>query len=227
MKSGFYKATVNEGYGGLPGDAIQACGFAAVRGMFEDTMMRGFSKLIFAAFFLVVSAGARADFQDAIDAYNSGNYIYAFDEFRALALGGDAAAQYRLGLMYAKGQGIPQDYSQAAVWYLKAAAQDDTRAQFAVAEMYSQGQGVPQDDKVAAKWYIEAAEHGYPKAQYTVGLMYAKGIGIPQDLIQAYKWLSIAGDVATRNKEWIEEKMTPEQIKKAQTQAQEWRAQHK
>ena len=193
----------------------------------RNTVMRVFSSLILAAVFLAVSAGVRAEFQDAVDAYNSGNYMYAFDEFRALALGGDAAAQYRLGLMYAKGQGIPQDYSQAASWYLKAAAQDDTRAQFAIAEMYSQGQGVPQDDKVAAKWYVEAADHGYPKAQYAVGLMYAKGAGITQDLIQAYKWLSLAGDVATRNKEWVEEKMTPEQIKKAQTLVQEWRAQHK
>ena len=185
-------------------------------------------KLIWAAVFLAVSAGARADFQDAVDAYNSGNYIYAFDEFRELALGGNAAAQYRLGLMYAKGQGIAQDYSQAALWYIKAAGQDDSRAQFALAEMYSEGQGVPQNNKVAAKWYLEAAGHGYPKAQYTVGLMYAKGSGdMPQDLVQAYKWLDLAGEMATRNKEWVEGKMTPEQIKKAKALINEWQLQHK
>ena len=194
----------------------------------RNIMTRIFCSLALVAVFLAVSPGARAEFQDAIEAYNSGNYLYAFDEFRELALGGDAAAQYRLGLMYAKGQGIPQDYSQAALWYLKAAAQDDTRAQFALAEMYSQGQGVPQDNKAAAKWYVEAADHGYPKAQYTVGLMYAKGTGgVPQDLVQAYKWLSLAGDIAVRNKEWVEEKMTPEHIKKAQTLIHEWQEQHK
>lgn len=185
-----------------------------------------FFRLILAAVILAASAGARAEFQDAVDAYNSGNYIYAFDEFRELALGGNAAAQYRLGLMYAKGQGVTQDYSQAALWYIKAAGQDDSRAQFALAEMYSEGQGVPQNSKVAAKWYIEAAEHGYPKAQYTVGLMYAKGNDVPQDLVQAYKWLDLAGDEATRNKEWVEEKMTPEQIKKAKALIKEWQLQH-
>lgn len=190
-------------------------------------VIRVFPILFLTVVFLAISAGARAEFQDAIDAYNNGNYTYAFDEFRALALSGDAAAQYRLGVMYAKGQGVPQDYKQAASWYLQAAAKDDTRAQFAIAELYSQGQGVPQDDKVATKWYLEAADHGYPKAQYNIGLKYAKGTGMPQDLIQAYKWLSLAGDIATRNREWVEEKMTPEQIKKAQTLTQEWSAQHK
>lgn len=192
-----------------------------------NAMMGIFFRLILAMAFLAVSAEAQADLQDGLEAYNSGNYLYAFDEFRALALNGDAAAQYRLGVMYAKGQGVPQDDKQAAAWYLKAAAQDDTRAQFAIAEMYSQGQGVPQNDKQAASWYLKAAEHGYPKAQYIIGLMYAKGANMPQDFVQAYKWLSLAGDIAARNMEWVEEKMTPEQIKKAQILAQEWLVQHK
>lgn len=189
--------------------------------------MEIFFRLILAAVFLVVSATVQADFQDGIEAYNSGNYLYAFDEFRALALNGDAAAQYRLGAMYDKGEGAPKDGEQAASWYIKAAMQDDTRAQFAIAEMYSQGRGVPRNDKMAEKWYLEAAGHGFPKAQFNVGLMYAKGMGMPLDLIQAYKWLSLAGDIAAGSKVWVEGKMTPEQIKKAQTLAQEWLVQHK
>ena len=34
---------------------------------------------------------------------------------------GNADAQYRLGLMYDKGLGVPQDYAEAAKWYRKAA----------------------------------------------------------------------------------------------------------
>lgn len=180
-----------------------------------------------AAALLAVSARAWADFQDAIDAYSSGNYLYAFDEFRELALNGDAAAQYRLGHMYDKGEGVPRSDKQAASWYIKAAGQDDTRAQFAIAEMYSEGRGVQQDDKLAARWYLEAAGHGFPKAQLNVGLMYAKGEGLPQDVVQAYKWLSLAGDIAAGSRQWLENKMNPEQIKKAQTLAREWLMQHK
>lgn len=189
----------------------------------RNAMSRVFSRLILAAVSLVACTGALADFQEGMEAYRSGNYLYAFDEFRALALGGDASAQYRLAVMYAKGQGVPQDDQQAASWYLKAAVQDDARAQFAIAEMYREGRGVPQNDKQATTWYLEAADHGFPKAQYTVGLMYAKGEGVPQDFIQAYKWLILAGEMAVSSKGWIEERMSPEQIKKAQALAQEWR----
>lgn len=193
----------------------------------RNTMSRVLFKLLLAAVSLVVCAGARADLQDAVEAYNSGNYLYAFDEFRALAIEGEASAQYRLAVMYEKGQGVPQDDAKAVSWYIKAAVQDDARAQFALAEMYAKGKGVEQNDKQAATWYLEAADHGFPKAQQTVGLMYAKGQGMPQDFVQAYKWLSLAGDMAVNSKIWVGEKMTPEQIKKAQALAQEWLAKFK
>lgn len=188
----------------------------------RNTIRGVFFSLVQAVILLVACTGARADFQEGIEAYKNRNYLYAFDEFKPLALGGDAAAQYRLGVMYANGQGVAKDEQQAAAWYLKAAVQDDSRAQFAIAEMYNKGQGVPLNKKQAATWYIEAADHGYPKAQYTVGLMYAKGEGVPQDYVIAYKWLSLAGEMATSSKGWIEEKMTPDQVKKAQGLAQEW-----
>ena len=193
----------------------------------RNAMNRIFFRLLLAAVSLGACAGARADFQDGMDAYRSGNYLYAFDEFKALALNGDAAAQYRLGVMYAKGEGVERDDAKAAAWYLKAAIQDDARAQFAIAEMYRDGLGVQKSEKQATTWFLEAADHGFPKAQYVVGLMYAKGEGVSQDFIQAYKWLFLAGDVAINNRQWLEEKMSPEQIKKAQTLALEWQAKFK
>jgi len=42
---------------------------------------------------------------------------------------GHAEAQFNLGLMYIDGQGVPQDYTQAAQWYRKAAEQGDATAQ--------------------------------------------------------------------------------------------------
>ncbi|MDS4057067.1 MAG: tetratricopeptide repeat protein [Candidatus Contendobacter sp.] len=59
---------------------------------------------------------------------------------------GDAAAQFRLGQMYAKGEGVKQDYAQARQWYQKAADQGHADAQFNLGTMYANGQGVKQDD---------------------------------------------------------------------------------
>ncbi len=43
-------------------------------------------------------------------------------EFRVLAEQGSARAQYNLGLMCENGQGVPQDYVQAHMWFNLAAA---------------------------------------------------------------------------------------------------------
>jgi TPR repeat protein len=51
-------------------------------------------------------------------------------EWRPLAEQGDADAQYRLGVLYANGYGVPKDYVQARQWYEKAAAQGNTIAQY-------------------------------------------------------------------------------------------------
>ncbi|WP_223934170.1 tetratricopeptide repeat protein, partial [Aeromonas caviae] len=58
---------------------------------------------------------------------------------------GFAAAQFHLGVMYTKGQGVAQDNSQAMAWYRKAAEQGQVFAQFNLGMMYFNGQGVAKD----------------------------------------------------------------------------------
>ncbi len=59
-------------------------------------------------FMLVLPVEAH-DFENGWAAYRRGDYATAQREFRLLAKQGDAAAQFNLGLMYDKGQGVPQD----------------------------------------------------------------------------------------------------------------------
>jgi TPR repeat protein len=179
----------------------------------------------------ILSMGAAkalaVDIIDGLQAHREGNYTLALDIFRELGLNGDAAAQYWVGDMYAKGQGVNQDFKQAFNWYLRAAALDEPRAQFAVAEAYDQGLGVAHDGKRAATWYLTAAEHGNPRAAYAIGLKYAKGTDVPQDLVQAHKWLSVAGDIAAGSKAWVEGKMTASQIDHARELEAEWSERYK
>jgi hypothetical protein len=56
-----------------------------------------------------------------------------FDEksvaaFKQQAASSNAAAQCGLGFLYDKGDGVPQDYTQAAAWYRKSAEQGDAEA---------------------------------------------------------------------------------------------------
>ena len=69
---------------------------------------------------------------------------------------GDGLAQYNLGVIYAKGFGVPQDYKEAVRWYTLAAEhshQGQAASQFSLGIMYDVGQGVPQDYKEAVRWY--------------------------------------------------------------------------
>jgi TPR repeat protein len=70
--------------------------------------------LISIGFASAVSAG---DFEDGVAAFDEGNYEAAFTAYRKAAEQGDAYAQFNLGLMYAKGQGVPQDYVHAHKWF--------------------------------------------------------------------------------------------------------------
>ena len=63
--------------------------------------------------------------------------------------------------MYDEGQGVAQDYKEAAKWYRLAAERGDLLAQVILGFLHAKGQeGIPPDYKEAAKWYRLAAGQG-------------------------------------------------------------------
>lgn len=147
-----------------------------------------------ATFSAVFTSSVYAGVDEALLAYEQKNYGVAIQEFRALAQQGDSRAQLVLGVMYEYGKGVPIDYKQAAVWYLKAAEQRVSVAQYNLGLMYAKGHGVPMDYKQAAAWYLKAAEQGMLDAQYNLGVMYSNGQGVPQDYKQAAAWYLAASE---------------------------------
>ena len=109
---------------------------------------------------LVGNPAFSADFQKGVDAYESGDYATALREWTPLAEQGNADAQVNLGVMYRKGEGVPQNDKTAVKWYTLAAEQGNASAQFNLGVMYDEGEGVPQNDKTAVKWYNLAASQG-------------------------------------------------------------------
>ena len=91
------------------------------------------------------------------------------DQLRLAAEQGDADAQFNLGVMYADGEGVPQDYQEAVKWYRLAAEQGYADAQANLGARYDTGRGVSQDYQEAVKWYRLAAEQGYTFAQFNLG----------------------------------------------------------
>ena len=131
---------------------------------------------------------------------------------------GNPAAQFEVGLCYAWGEGVRQDYDEAARWARKAAKQGNAKAQLALGPLYGEHYGVAADYAEAFKlyaraldrddvslndgpaqayrrfvrWYRDAADHGDADAQRALGILYANGVGVVRDYEEGYFWLSLS-----------------------------------
>jgi hypothetical protein len=132
--------------------------------------------------------------ENAEAAYERGNYSTALSSAQPAAERGDPVAQRVLGLLYQNGQGVAQDYAEAARWYRKAADQRDATAQNNIGVLYQNGWGVAQDYAEAARWYRKAADQGNAEAQNNIGALYQDGRGVPQDYAEAMRWYQKAAD---------------------------------
>jgi len=107
--------------------------------------------------------------------------------YRLAAEQGNAIAQANLGVMYEDGEGVPQDYKEAAKWYRLAAEQGEADAQLFLANLYSTGKGMPQDYKEAYIWYslADTGDGGDKQALIKAGLEAVKEKLSPEQLIEA------------------------------------------
>lgn len=120
-----------------------------------------------AAILLILSLAAQVaagPLEDAFVAYDRGDYATALRLYQQLADKGSATAQLNLGIMYASGQGVPQNYTEAVKWYGLAANQGLAGAQYNLALMYTNGQGVPQNYVLAYKLFSLSAAQGFTEA---------------------------------------------------------------
>ena len=66
---------------------------------------------------------------------------------------------FKLGVMYAEGQGVTKDYKKALYWFEKSAKQGFVKAQNNLGQMYYNGEGVTKDYVIAYKWAALAKAH--------------------------------------------------------------------
>ena len=131
--------------------------------------------------------------------------------------------QFVLGTMYYKGNGVKQDYAEAAKWYRLAADQGLAKAQHMLGVMYDSGNGMPPDYAKALSWYRVAADQAYAPAEFELGNQYAAGKGVPQNYTEAYIWFSLAAasghEKAREQRDIYAGKLSHEEIMEAQQRA--------
>lgn len=159
--------------------------------------------LLFSTLLLAACDPQQEQYRLAMQQLFQRNYQAGATALAALAENGHAPSQFRLGILYRSGVGVPRNFRLANYWFEKAAQQQDIGGQYWLAESYRRGEGVPDSPELAFQWFQRLAERGYAPAQYQVGLAFANGQGIARDDQSAIIWLqrAVAGghpDAANR-----------------------------
>ncbi len=143
-------------------------------------------KLLPGLLLLMFAANSWADFNDGVVAYAMGQYEKAMQTMMPLAANADHPyAQYYVGVMYEKGQGVDQSYDEAVKWFGSSAEQGVSQAQMRLSKLYAAGKGVPQDYEYAFAWASVAQHLGNSYAPPQVGKMAAELS--PEELAEAQK----------------------------------------
>ena len=135
-----------------------------------------------------------APIDDANAAYQRGNYAAAEKLLLPIAEGGNAYAQYRLGLVYLEATGEMRSPEEAAKWLESAALQGQPHAQYKLGILYVNGNGVSKDFVQAYMWLSLSARH-----------------------------IAGSGSEAARQRDLIAARMSSSQLADAKKLVQKWR----
>ena len=151
--------------------------------------------LLIMARLCLASMPAVAEIEHARDLMETNRFDEAMQELWPAARSGNADAEELIGVMYAMGLGVDQDYTRAFEWYLRSAMKGHPGAQSGVGWYYEVGLGMPQPDLVRAyMWYVLSAIGGDPDAaisqEEVIKKMTPEQIEKAHELIDDYRvWL--------------------------------------
>jgi localization factor PodJL len=113
---------------------------------------------------------------------------------RNAALKGDASAAFEIGVRYAEGKGVAQNYDEAAKWYDRAAQANVVPAMFRLGALFEKGLGAKKDLDVARRYYVLAADRGNAKAMHNLAVLDADGGTKGANYKSASYWFRKAAD---------------------------------
>jgi TPR repeat protein len=141
-------------------------------------------------------------------AYIAGKKVEAFKDLQYAAEQGHPMALWKIGRMYADGDGIKRDDLKAFEYFSRLASENSEeapftqRARFVASAFVALGSyylvGIPnttvkRDVARARDMYNYAASYfSDPDAQYQLARLYLEGVGVSKDPRQAARWLSLA-----------------------------------
>lgn len=145
-----------------------------------------------------------------MEGYRAGDKSSSLDALRYAADGGEPLARWKLGSMYAAGDGVPHDDKKAYEYFAQIVEDYDDSAPnprqrgvvasaFVALGAYSltgiANSRVSRDPLRAVEMFtVAATEFADPHAQYNLGRMYLDGDGVKKDARRGARWLKLAAD---------------------------------
>lgn len=155
-------------------------------------------------------ASAKDALRNGMREYNSGDKAGAMRAFEFAANQGQPLAQWKLGRMYADGDGVARNDVKAFQYFSRLAddnadeSPDSPRASLVANAFTSLGSyylaGIkgtnikPNPPRAAEMFSYAASYFGDPSAQFNLARLYLEGQGLAQDSRQAARWLNLAAE---------------------------------
>jgi hypothetical protein len=130
------------------------------------------------------------------------------DGVREAAVAGNADAQFSIGEIYLRGDGVDrvlpveERMSRAARWFRRAAEKGHAASQYRLGTLYELGQGMDKDAAEAARWYALAAEAGHVKAMHNLAVLSLANGGNDGGYGTAVHWFTKAAERGLRDSQF-------------------------
>ena len=163
---------------------------------------------------ITLFASPRAALQAGINGYRSGDVKSSVDALTYAAAQGQPLAQWKLGRMYAQGDGVPHDDVKAYDYFSKIVESYDEENPdrreisvvanaFVAVGVYSlsgiaNGKVAPDPERALEVFQYAATNFSNADAQYNLARMYLDGTAVEKDPRQGTRWLALAADKGHR-----------------------------
>ena len=152
----------------------------------------------------------KAALRAGLEGVRNGHKRSAVAALEYAAEGGEPMARWKLGKMYAQGDGVPQDDAKAFDYFSQIIDNydeddgDPRQAPFVASAFVALGaynlNGItntrvaPNPSRALEMFHYAAVNFGDATAQYNLARMFLDGNGVPRDRRQAARWLYLAAD---------------------------------
>ena len=150
----------------------------------------------------------RAALRAGLESYHAGDPGASVEALRYAAEGGETLAQWKLGNMYARGDGVARDETKAYDYFSRlvehfSTTEPDPNERPLAANAFvavgaylrnglSSAKIAPDSERAFELFRYAATYFGDADAQYNLGRMYLDGAGVRRDARQSMNWLELA-----------------------------------